>query len=98
MCCNSSLFDTACRRAADPLIHIAVTLKGVDGVLCFMKAETHAAEVFKICRLKARCEQGTLQDSFGMDIAENDKIGLPAGAYCFAPAGYRGTSPPADTV
>ena len=71
--------------AADPLLHVVVKLQGTEELLCYVKAATLAAQVFKTCKLRAKCQEGTLQDASGMDIIE-DGSELSAGTYFFAPA------------
>ena len=77
--------------AAEPLLHVVVKLQGTEKLLCYMKAATLAAQVFKTCKLKARCQEGTLQDAIGMDLAE-DVTELSAGVYFFTPAEPTGMS------
>ena len=77
--------------AAEPLLHIVVKLQGTEELLCYMKAATLAAQVFKTCKIKAKCQQGTLQDAIGMDLAE-DGTELSAGVYFFTPAEPTGIS------
>ncbi|KAL0026817.1 hypothetical protein WJX77_003425 [Trebouxia sp. C0004] len=71
--------------AADPLLHVVVKLQGTEELLCCLKAATLAAQVFNTCKLRAKCQEGTLQDASGMDIVE-DVTKLSAGTYCFTPA------------
>ena len=75
--------------AADPLLHVVVQLQGTEELLCHMKSATLAAQVFKTCKVRAKCQEGTLQDASGMDLADNDTE-LSAGNYIFTPAGSRG--------
>ena len=77
--------------AAEPLLHIVVKLHSTEELLCYMKATTLAAQVFKTCKIKAKCQEGTLQDAIGMDLAE-DGTELPAGVYFFTPAEPTGIS------
>ena len=77
--------------AADPLLHVVVKLQGTEELLCYVKAATLAAQVFKTCKLRAKCQEGTLQDASGMDIVE-DGSELSAGTYFFAPAESPGMS------
>ena len=77
--------------AADPLLHVVVKLQGTEELLCYVKAATLAAQVFKTCKLRAKCQEGTLQDASGMDIVE-DGSELSAGTYFFAPAEPPGVS------
>ena len=77
--------------AADPLLHIVVKLQDTDELLCFMQAATLAAQVFKICKVRAKCQEGTLQDASGMDLVE-DSTELSAGVYFFTPAEATGMS------
>ena len=83
--------------AADPQLHVVVFLEGTEDRLCYMKAKTDAAQVFRTCKLKARCNEGTLQTLFGLDIAENEP-GLSAGIYRFTPAESLGMSPGSNFV
>lgn len=89
--CASS-FSLAAGMAADPQVRVVVFLEGTEDRLCYMKAETDASQVFKTCKLKARCDEGTLQTSFGMGVADNEP-GLSAGVYRFTPAESLGMSP-----
>ncbi|DBA87379.1 TPA: hypothetical protein ACH3X1_004423 [Trebouxia sp. C0004] len=57
--------------AADPLLHVVVKLQGTEELLCCLKAATLAAQVFNTCKLRAKCQEGTLQDASGMDIVED---------------------------
>jgi len=77
--------------AADPLLHVVVKLQGTEELLCYLKAATLAAQVFKTCKLRAKCQEGTLQDPSGMDIVE-DGTELSAGTYFFTPAESTGMS------
>ena len=77
--------------AADPLLHVVVKLQGTDELICYMKDATLAAQVFKTCKVRAKCQEGTLQDANGMDLAE-DGTELSAGVYFFTPAESTGTS------
>ena len=77
--------------AADPQLHVVVKLQGTEEQLCYVKAATLAAQVFKTCKVKAKCQEGTLQDAHGMDLVE-DASELPAGIYFFTPAAPTGTS------
>ena len=77
--------------AADPLLHVVVKLQGTEELVCYMKAATLAAQVFKTCKVRAKCQQGTLQDASGMDLAEDDAE-LSAGNYIFTPAESTGVS------
>ena len=36
--------------AADPLLHVVVNLQGTEELLCYTKAATLAAQVFKIAK------------------------------------------------
>ena len=47
--------------------------------------------VFKTCKVRAKCLEGTLQDANGMDLVE-DGSELSAGTYFFTPAGLTGMS------
>lgn len=94
--CASSL-SFAAGMAADPQLHVVVFLEGTEDRLCYMKAKTDAAQVFRTCKLKARCNEGTLQTLFGLDIAENEP-GLSAGIYRFTPAESLGMSPGSNVV
>jgi len=78
--------------AADPLLHVVVKLQGTEELLCYVKHAALAAQVFKTCKLKAKCQEGTLQDANGMDIVE-DGSELSAGTYFFTPAEPIGMSP-----
>ncbi len=78
--------------AADPLLHVVVKLQGTEDLLCYLKAATLAVQVFKTCKIKAKCQEGTLQDAIGMDIVE-DGTALSAGTYFFTPAESIGMSP-----
>ena len=77
--------------AADPLLHIVVKLQGTEEQLCYTKASTLAVHVFKICKVRAKCQEGTLQDASGMDLVE-DSTELSAGVYFFTPAESTGRS------
>ena len=77
--------------AADPLLHVIVKLQGTQELLCYTKAATLAAQVFKICKVRAKCQEGTLQDASGMDLVE-DHTELSAGIYFFTPAESTGMS------
>ncbi|KAL3140122.1 hypothetical protein ABBQ38_004400 [Trebouxia sp. C0009 RCD-2024] len=77
--------------AADPLLHVVVKLQGTEKLLCYTKAATLAAQVFKICKVRAKCQEGALQDASGMDLAEDDTE-LSAGVYFFTPAESPGMS------
>ena len=83
MCAHSLWLNAG--MAAEPLLHIVVKLQGTEELLCYMKAATLAAQVFKTCKTKAKCQEGTLQDAIGMDLAE-DGTELSAGVYFFTPA------------
>ena len=50
-----------------------------------------AAQVFKTCKVRAKCQEGTLQDASGMDLVE-DGTELSAGIYFFTPAESTGMS------
>lgn len=71
--------------AADPLLRIIVKLQGSEEPLCYLKAATPAALVFRTCNLRAKCQEGLLQDAAGMDLVEDDTK-LSAGIYFFLPA------------
>ena len=77
--------------AADPLRHIVVKLQGTEELVCYMKAATLAVQVFKTCKVRAKCLEGTLQDANDMDLVE-DGSELSAGTYFFTPAGPTGMS------
>ena len=77
--------------AADPLLHVVVKLQGTEEQLCYMKAATLASQLFATCKAKAKCQEGTLQDASGMDLAE-DGTELSAGIYFFTPAESTGMS------
>lgn len=77
--------------AADPQLDIVVKLQGTEELLCYMDAATSAAHVFEICKLRAKCQQGTLHKVSGKDLAANDTE-LPAGIYIFTPAESTGMS------
>ena len=77
--------------AADPLLHVVVKLQGTEELLCYLKAATLAVQVFKTCKVKAKCLEGTLQDANGMDLVE-DSSELSAGTYIFTPAEPTGMS------
>ncbi len=77
--------------AADPLLHVVVKLQGTEELMCYMKAATVAAQVFKTCKVRAKCQEGTLQDASGMDLVE-DGTELSAGTYFFTPAESTGMS------
>jgi len=77
--------------APDPLLHFVVKLQGTEELMCYMKAATVATQVFKTCKVKAKCQEGTLQDASGMDLAE-DGAELSAGVYFFTPAQSTGMS------
>lgn len=77
--------------AADPLRHIVVKLQGTEELLCYMKAAILAVQVFKTCKVKTKCLEGTLQDANGMDLVE-DSSELSAGTYFFTPAAPTGMS------
>ena len=77
--------------AADLLLHVVVKLQGTEDLLCFMKASTLAAHVLKACKLRFKCQEGTLQDANGMEVVD-DGIQLAAGTYFFTPAEAVGTS------
>ncbi|KAL0029337.1 hypothetical protein WJX77_000354 [Trebouxia sp. C0004] len=77
--------------AADPLLHIVVKLQGTEELLCYTNATTLAAQVFRMCKVRAKCQQGTLQNVTGMDLAEDDTE-LLAGIYFFTPAESPGTT------
>lgn len=94
--CASSL-SLAAGMAADPQVHVVAFLEGTEDQVCYMKAKTDATQVFKTCKLKARCNEGTLQTLFGLDIAENEP-GLSAGIYHFTPAESLGMSPDSNFV
>ena len=76
---------------ADPLLHVVVKLQGTEELVCYMKAATQAVEVFKTCKLRAKCLEGSLQDADGMDLVE-DRAELSAGTYIFTPAAPTGMS------
>ncbi len=78
--------------AADPLLHVVVKLQSTEEQLCYLKAATLTSQVFKTCKLRAKCQEGTLHDANGMDIAE-DGTELSAGTYFFTPAEPTGMSP-----
>ena len=80
-----------CRNGADPLLHVVVKLQGIEELVCYMKAATVAAQVFNTCKFRARCQEGTLQDASGMDLADDDTE-LSAANYIFTPAESRGMS------
>ena len=71
--------------AADPLLHIVVKLQGTEELVCYMKAATLAVQVFKTCKVRAKCLEGTLQDANGMDPVE-DGSELSTGTYFFNPS------------
>lgn len=48
--CASSL-SFAAGMAADPQLHVVVFLEGTEDRLCYMKAKTDAAQVFRTCKL-----------------------------------------------
>ena len=77
--------------AADPLLHIVVKLRSTEELICYMKAATLAAEVYRICKVTAKCQEGALQDANGMALAE-DFTELSAGIYFFTPAESTGRS------
>ena len=77
--------------AADPLLHIVVKLQGMEEQLCYMKASTLAVHVFKICKVRAKCQEGTLKDASGIDLFD-DSTELSAGVYFFTPAEPTGRS------
>ena len=77
--------------AADALLHVVVKLQGTEELLCFMKAATLAAQVIKTCKVRAKCQEGTLQDASGMDLLE-DNTELSAGIYLFTPAESTGVT------
>ena len=83
--------------AADPLLHIVVKLQGTEELLCYMPADTLAVQVFKICKLKAKCLEDTLQHASGMDLVEDGRE-LSAGTYTFTPAESTGMSKIAHSV
>ena len=58
-----------------------------------MKVVTLAAQVFKTCKARAKCQEGTLQDASGMDLVE-DGTELSASIYIkfFTPAKSSGKS------
>ena len=58
--------------AADPLLHIVVKLQGTEKLLRHVRRATLAAQVFRTCKLKAKWQEGTLQDDSGMDIVEDN--------------------------
>ena len=76
---------------ADPLLHVVVKLQGTEELVCYMKSATLAAQVFKTCKVRAKCQEGGLQDASGMDLADDDTE-LLAGNYIFTPAESRGMS------
>ena len=78
--------------AADPLLHVVVKLQGIEDLLCYVKAATLAVPVFKTCKFKRKCQEGTLQDAIGMDIIE-DGASSASGVYFFTPAESIGMSP-----
>ena len=45
-----------------------------------MKVVTLAAQVFKTCKARAKCQEGALQDASGMDLVE-DGTELSASIY-----------------
>ena len=77
--------------AADPLLHVVVKLKGREELLCYAEAATLAAQVFRMCKVNAKCQQGALQNVSGRDLAEDDTE-LPADIYFFIPAEPTGAS------
>ena len=77
--------------AADPLLHVVVKLQGTEELVCYMKAATLAVQVFKTCKVRAKCLEGTLQDASGLDLVE-DSSELSAGTYFFTPAEPTGMS------
>ena len=78
--------------AADPRLHVVVKLRGTEELICYMKAATLAAEVYRICKVTAKCQEGTLHEASGMALAE-DGTELSAGTYFFTPAESMGMSP-----
>ena len=77
--------------AANPLLYVVVKLQGTEELLCYLKAATLTAQVLKTCKLRAKCQEGTLQDAGGMDVKE-DGTELSAGTYFFNPAESTGVS------
>ncbi|KAL0039519.1 hypothetical protein WJX77_000460 [Trebouxia sp. C0004] len=69
--------------------------EGTEELLCYLKAATLAAQVFKTCKFRTKCQEGTLQDASGMDIVE-DGTELSAGTYFFTPA--ESTEPPLTKI
>ncbi|KAL0029338.1 hypothetical protein WJX77_000354 [Trebouxia sp. C0004] len=88
---DASQVFQATGMAADPLLHIVVKLQGTEELLCYTNATTLAAQVFRMCKVRAKCQQGTLQNVTGMDLAEDDTE-LLAGIYFFTPAESPGTT------
>lgn len=68
--CTQSLWLNA-GMAADPLLHVVVKLQGTDQLLCYTKAATSAAHVFKVCKRRAKCQEGGLQNASVMDLVLN---------------------------
>lgn len=56
-----------------------------------MKNAAQAAQVGKTCKIRARCQEGILQDASGLDLAEDDTK-LSAGVYFFTPAESAGVT------
>ena len=77
--------------AADPMRYVVVKLQGTEEVLCFLKAATMAAQVLKVCKLRAKCQEGTLLNASGRDKVE-DGTELSAGIYRFTSAETTGMS------
>lgn len=65
------MFLASTGMAAASLLHVVVKLQGTDELRRFMKDATLAAQVFKNCKLRARCQEGILQDASGLDLAED---------------------------
>ena len=77
--------------AADPLLHVVVKLRSTEELICYMKAATLAAEVYRTCTVMAKCREGALRDVNGMALAD-DGTELGAGIYFFTPAESMGMS------
>ena len=68
---------------ADPLLHVVVQLRSSQELICYMQALT--AEVYRICKVTAKCQEGALQDANGMALAD-DGTELSAGTCFFTQA------------
>ncbi|KAL0036414.1 hypothetical protein WJX77_006991 [Trebouxia sp. C0004] len=67
---------------SEQAIPAAVKLQGTEELLCYLKDATLAGQVFKTCKLRANCQEGTLQAASGMDIV-GDELSLQLNPSCW---------------